>query len=107
MNSVRARNLTISEEEITAFCDRNRIRKLSFFGSVLREDFHDGSDVDVLVEFEPGCTPGLAFFRIQRELAGILGRPVDLITPAMLSPHIRPRIERELEPCCVRYRFAV
>jgi len=52
---------------------------------VLREDFHPDSDVDVLVEFEPGHVPGLAFFQIEMELSEILGRQVDLNTPGFLS----------------------
>ncbi len=107
MSDMRARNLSIPREEIAAFCERHQIATLSLFGSVLRDDFHANSDVDVLVEFEPGCTPGLAFFGMQRELAAIIGRRVDMNTPAMLSPYIRPRVEREMEMCFVRADWAV
>ncbi len=55
-------------------------RNWRFFGSVLRDDFGTGSDVDVLVEFEEGYTPGLAFFAMPDELKKILGREVDLLT---------------------------
>jgi len=58
---IRAR-IEIPQAEIEAFCRKHHIRRLALFGSVLREDFTDESDVDVLVEFEPGHTPGLAFF---------------------------------------------
>lgn len=68
---------------------------MALYGSVLRDDFSPGSDVDVLVEFRPGRTPGLAFFRMQEELGGLLGRPVDLHTPASLSPQIRPSVLRQ------------
>ena len=51
--------IEISKDAIAAFCQRNHIRRLAFFGSVLRDDFGPESDVDVLVEFEPGQTPGL------------------------------------------------
>ena len=61
------------------------------------EDFRPDSDVDVLVEFEPGHTPGLAFFRIERELSDLLGRTVDLNTPRDLSRHFRDRVRREAE----------
>jgi predicted nucleotidyltransferase len=54
--------IEIPKEKIGAFCRRHHIRKFSLFGSVLREDFRPGSDIDVLVEFEPGHIPGLAFF---------------------------------------------
>ena len=77
---------------IEAFCRRHHIRKLAFFGSVLRDDFTPESDVDVLVEFEPGHTPGLAFFAMQRELSGILGRKVDMNTAQSLSPYFRQEV---------------
>ena len=76
--------------EIDSFCRRNRIKKLSFFGSVLRDDFSPASDVDVLVEFMPGTTVG--FIRLagmELELSNILGRKVDLRTPAELSRYFR------------------
>lgn len=60
--------LTANPAWIAEFCQRHHIRTLSFFGSVLREDFHPGSDVDVLVEFEPGHVPGFAFVAMQEEL---------------------------------------
>jgi predicted nucleotidyltransferase len=84
----RAR-IDVPKEKLAEFCRRYHIRKLAFFGSVLREDFAPTSDVDVLVEFEPGHVPGLGFFAIERELSGLLGRPVDLNTPQFLSRTIR------------------
>lgn len=87
--------IKIPHEELAAFCRRNHIRKLAFFGSVLREDFGPKSDVDVLVEFEPGKTPGLAFFRMQKELSDILGRRVDLNTPGFLSKYFREKVLHE------------
>lgn len=71
------------------------MRRLALFGSVLRGDFGPDSDVDVLVEFEPGHVPGFAFFDMQEELAGILGRRVDLRTPGSLSRCFRDRVLRE------------
>jgi len=91
----------VDRERVAEFCRRHHIRRLAFFGSVLREDFSPESDIDVLVEFEPGHVPGLAFFSIQEELAGLLGRPVDLNTPGFLSPYIRPRVFAEAEPLYV------
>jgi hypothetical protein len=79
------------------FCRSNHIRKLSFFGSVLREDFGPDSDVDVLVEFEPGFTPGLRFFELQYELSEILGREVELSTPGFLSEYFREQVMAEAE----------
>ncbi|GAC1402051.1 MAG: nucleotidyltransferase [Chloroflexota bacterium] len=88
-------HVSVDESAIAAFCHRNHIRKLALFGSVLRDDFSPESDVDVLVEFEPGHVPGYAFIGIQEELAAIMGRPVDLSTAGFLSPYIRDRIVRE------------
>ena len=85
--------IAIPEEAISNFCRRNHIRKLSFFGSVLRDTFKPGSDVDVLVEFEPGHTPGFGLIRLQNELSEILGGiPVDLLTPKFINHRIRERI---------------
>ena len=72
--------LKVPDKQLTEFCRKYRIQKLAFFGSVLREDFKSTSDVDVLVEFEKGYTPGLAFFAMPEELKKILGRDVDLLT---------------------------
>ena len=95
----------IPDDEIAAFCRRHHIRRLALFGSVLRDDFRPDSDVDVLVEFEPGHTPGLAFFSMQQqdELSQILGHPVDLNTPAFLSDYFREQVIAEAD---VRYDAA-
>lgn len=77
---------------LESFCRHHHIRKLSVFGSALREDFGPDSDLDVLVEFEPGHTPGLAFFGIQNELSSLLGRKVDLNTPSFLSRYFRQEV---------------
>jgi predicted nucleotidyltransferase len=89
--------LAVDRRRLAEFCRRNGICKLAFFGSVLRDDFGPDSDVDVLVEFEPGRTPGFGFFRLQDELAEIIGRRVDLHTPGFLSPHFRDAVVREAE----------
>ena len=86
-------NLKIPHEKITEFCIKNSIRKLSFFGSVLRNDFNPDSDVDILVEFKEGHGPsffGLA--RMERELSEIFGRKVDLRTPNELSKYFRDKV---------------
>ena len=72
--------IVVPQEEIAAFCRRHHIRRMALFGSVLRDDFTPDSDVDVLVDFEPGQTPGLEFITMQNELSGILGRQVDMYT---------------------------
>jgi predicted nucleotidyltransferase len=89
--------IEIPEQTIAEFCRRHRIRRLSLFGSILRDDFGPDSDVDVLVEFEPGATPGFGFFGIQEELSTILGRKVDLNTPGFLSKYFRDEVLREAE----------
>lgn len=84
----------IPQEQLEEFCRRHHIRKLSFFGSVLREDFGPESDIDVLVEFEPGHVPG--FFRLfdmEEELSSMLGeRKVDMRTPQDLSRYFREEV---------------
>ena len=87
--------IQVPRQKLEAFCKKNHIRKLAFFGSVLREDFKPDSDIDVLVEFERGRTPGLAFFSMQNELSEILGRKVDLNTPGFLSKYFREQVMRE------------
>jgi len=71
-----------SRQTIAGFCRKHHIRRLALFGSVLRDDFRPESDVDMLVEFESGATPGFGFIGIQDELSEILGRRVDLHTPS-------------------------
>jgi hypothetical protein len=93
----RRTRIDIPKEEIAKFCRRHHIRKLALFGSALREDFRPTSDVDVLVEFEPGHVPGLAFFAMEKELSEVLGRPVDLNTPEFLSRHFREQVLAEVE----------
>ena len=68
---------------------------MSLFGSVLREDFTDQSDVDVLVEFLPGKTPGLAIVRMADKLSDLFGRTVDLRTPRDLSRYFRDQVLEE------------
>ncbi|MCH8879466.1 MAG: nucleotidyltransferase family protein [Planctomycetes bacterium] len=89
--------IEIPKGEIAKFCKHHRIRKLALFGSILRDDFRPDSDVDVLVEFEPGTSVGLRFFAIERELSVILGRKVDLNTPGFLGKYYRDEVLREAE----------
>ncbi len=89
--------IEIEKANIERFCRKHHIRKLAFFGSVLRDDFGPESDVDVLVEFEPGHVPGFAFFDMEKELSIILGRTVDLNTPQFLSPYFREQVLAEAE----------
>ncbi len=84
-------NIGVPQERIATFCRRHHIRKFAFFGSVLRADFRPDSDVDVLVEFEPGHTPGfLRLATMELELSQILaGRKADVRTPEDLSRYFR------------------
>jgi len=93
----RAR-ISIPKDRITEFCVRNRVRRLSLFGSVLREDFGPDSDVDILVEFEPGARIGLIRLSgLEIELGKIVGRKVDLNTPGFLSKYYRDQILTEAD----------
>jgi uncharacterized protein len=91
------RDLHIPKDRITEFCERNHIVRLAVFGSALRDDFSRESDVDVLVEFEEGHTPGFAFFDLQDELSDLIGRKVDLCTPGFLSRYFRDDVMRQAE----------
>ncbi|TKB90326.1 MAG: nucleotidyltransferase [Nitrospira sp.] len=83
--------IVVPKERIEEFCRRHHVRKLSLFGSVLRDDFRSDSDVDVLVEFEPDHGPGfIALFQMEQELSRLLGgRKVDLITEKFLNRRIK------------------
>jgi predicted nucleotidyltransferase len=94
--------IAIPYDKIAEFCKKNHIQKLSFFGSVLRDDFTEESDVDVLVEFEEGKTPGWAFFGMQDELSELLGRKVDLNTAQDLSKYFRDEVLEEARPLYVK-----
>ncbi len=83
--------------QIEAICRKYHIRKLALFGSALRDNLRADNDLDLLVEFEPGHTPGLEFIRIQKELSAIFARPVDLNTSAFLSRHFRNQVLEEAE----------
>lgn len=87
----------IPRQEIAQICQKYHIKKLSLFGSVLRDDFHPHSDIDILIEFEPGHTPGFAFIDIQDQLTALLQRPVDLNTPQDLSRYFRDQVLTEAE----------
>jgi predicted nucleotidyltransferase len=97
--SVTELPIQMDEEKIAAFCRERGIRKLSLFGSVLRDDFDPTrSDVDVLVEFHPGVRPGLKFFGYGDELAKVIGQKVDFNTREWLSKYFREEVVREAVP---------
>ena len=97
--SVAELPIQIDREQVARFCRERGIRKLSLFGSVLRDDFDPArSDVDVLAEFAPGVRPGLKFFGYGEDLAEIIGRKVDFNTEAWLSEYFRDEVVREAVP---------
>jgi predicted nucleotidyltransferase len=88
----------LSQGQIAAFCRRRQIRKLSFFGSVLRDDFTPASDIDVLVEFQPGARVGLITLAgMEIELSRLLGHKTELHTVKGLNPHFRDEVLRLAE----------
>jgi predicted nucleotidyltransferase len=89
--------VSVDRERLAEFCRQNGVHRLAIFGSALRDDFGPGSDVDVLIEFEPGRTPGLSFFWMQEELSRLFDRTVDLHTPASLSRYFRSQVLAEAE----------
>ena len=90
--------ISIPKDIIAEFCQRNQVRRLSLFGSVLREDFSPDSDVDILVEFEPGTRMGLIRLSgLEIELGKIIGRKVDLNTPGFLNKYYRNKILSEAD----------
>ena len=88
------KNIHFPSDKVAEFCRRNRVRKLSLFGSALRDDFRQDSDIDLLVEFHIGAAPSLLdLARMERELSAILGgRKVDLRTPKELSRYFRDEV---------------
>lgn len=87
--------ISLNLDKVADFCQRYHVQKLALFGSVVREDFTSQSDVDVLVEFELGKTPGLAIITMQDELSQIINWPVDLRTPNDLSRYFRDEVMKE------------
>lgn len=101
---IRRMSLHVSPDRdaVAAFCQKYHITSLALFGSVLRDDFRPDSDVDVLVEFQPGHVPGLALMRIQSELSALMGgRTVDLVTPKFLNERIRHQVMASARPLYV------
>ncbi len=85
--------ILVNQDKIAEFCRRHSIRKLSLFGSVLRDDFNENSDVDVLVEFDSGAKVGLfKLAGLEIELGEMLDRKVDLNTPLCLSQYYRKEV---------------
>jgi predicted nucleotidyltransferase len=94
--------IDLPKNSLTEFCQRHHVRRLSLFGSALRDDFGPRSDVDFVVEFEPGVVVGyLKLAEMEMELASLLGRKVDLRTPGELSRYFRDQVMATAEPLYV------
>ena len=91
-NRVMLSDIEVPKERVAGFCRRRHVMRLAFFGSVLTDRFGPDSDVDVLVDFEPGHVPGLDFVDAEDELSGILRRTVHLNTPGCLSRCFRDKV---------------
>ena len=98
--------ISIDSKKIANFCRKHHIRKLAFFGSVLRKDFRPDSDVDVLVEFEPGHTPGfIRLYQMEQELSALTkGHRPDLVTTGFLNRRIRDRVLDESQVQYAHFR---
>jgi uncharacterized protein len=96
-------HITVPAADIAGFCQRNGVRRLSLFGSVLSDRFSEHSDVDILVEFEPAQRAG--YFKLaamQEELSGLFGRNVDLRTADELSRYFREDVLKSAQVQYVR-----
>lgn len=91
--------IRLPKEKIAEFCKENNIIKFSIFGSVLRDDFNENSDIDILVEFDKNHIPGfIRLANIQRKLSELLGgKLVDIRTPSELSPYFRDKVIKVAE----------
>ena len=90
-----ASGIEVSPDRLAAICRRYRIRELSVFGSAARGGMRPDSDIDILVEFEPGAHPGLGFFQLEEQLSELLGRRVDLGLKSLLKPLVRATALRD------------
>jgi len=100
IRGVMAVRIPIQLDAIAEFCRQYKVRKLSLFGSVLRDDFDpERSDVDVLIEFEAGADQSLfVFVGMQDDLAKLFGRPVHVLTPGCLSKYFKDEVLAQAEP---------
>ncbi|MBI4495012.1 MAG: nucleotidyltransferase family protein [Chloroflexi bacterium] len=90
---LKPQGIKFAGEALAQVCRRHQVRELALFGSALRPDFHEGSDIDLLVEFEPDAQVGfLALSRLQRELSELFGRKVDLVPKGGLKPVLRHEV---------------
>ena len=95
---MKKERVSLSKDQITEFCQKNHIKKFAFFGSVLRDDFRQDSDIDILVELDRRFKTGLIkMSKMEIELSEIIGRKVDLRTPDDLSEYFRNKVLSEAE----------
>ena len=89
-----AGRIPVRPEQIEAFCRKHAISEMALFGSVLRDDFHAESDIDLLVSFSPAADHSLLdHVHMERELAEMLGRSVDMVEKeAVENPFVRRQI---------------
>jgi uncharacterized protein len=90
-----ADTIIFDTSQLESFCRAYHIASMALFGSAIREDFTPLSDMDVLINFEPGHAPGFEFFLMEAELSRLFGRKVDLQTVSFLSPEIRHSVLSE------------
>lgn len=93
---MKVHNIEFSQDELNEICRRHGISRLALFGSVLRDDFGPQSDIDVLIEFEPGLHVGFRIFRVEEEFSALFGgHKVDLVNPKYLNRFIKDRVLSE------------
>ncbi len=90
-----ASGIEIPSQEIAELCRRFKVREMAIFGSAARGELHAGSDIDIMVEFQPDATTGWEFFELEEQLERILARKVDLGTKASLKLWVRPSALRD------------
>jgi predicted nucleotidyltransferase len=90
-----ASGIEIPSQKIAELCCRYHVREMAIFGSAARGQMHPGSDVDIMIEFEPEANTGWEFFELEEELERILGRKVDLGTKGSLKPWVRASALRD------------
>ena len=90
--------VNVDAERLAELCRRWGIRELALFGSAVRSDFGPDSDVDLLVDFEPGTVLGFRVFELERELSHLFGgRRIDLVPRKFLHPRLRQRVLAEAQ----------
>jgi len=95
VSEVISQHFNVPKDRLAKYCRKHHIKKMSLFGSVLHDDFRPDSDIDILVEFEPGHVPGFAIIDMEAELSQLVGRKVDLRTANELSRYFRDKVVRE------------